>query len=309
MNTISIDAINAKFNSPKDFFDEDEKYLSRIKNIGDKIADEREVKPIVLISGPSGSGKTTTARLLDDYLLKIGVNALTFSLDNYFTTVDHNDKTIDFESPSRINSKLLGENIAKLLAFEEFVPPYFDFNTDTSKISDVKVKRQKGDVIIFEGTHALNPSVIGLGYSNCAKIYVNVDTEIKCGDLLLKSEHIRLMRRALRDKLFRARSVEETLSLFESVEKGTVKYLAPYLKNADCLLDSFISYEPTIYKFTLEEQLKRLDSNDDTVKLLSEFLGKIKGNSIDFVPENSLVREFVGSDKIKDAAKVFFATP
>ena len=77
--------------------------------------------PVVLLAGPSGSGKTTTARRLAEALSRQGVRAHTVELDNYFYTVDRNDLSIDWESPSQLDIPLILEHLAALSRGEEIV--------------------------------------------------------------------------------------------------------------------------------------------------------------------------------------------
>ena len=62
-------------------------------------------------------------------------------------------------------------------------------------------------------------------------------------------------------------------------------------------IDTFIAYEPAVYKpFILDELLSVKDTYPDYSNFtdLEEFLTEIDGMDRDLVPPNSLVREFVG---------------
>ena len=296
MEKISVDYINSRYFSAKDYLEDDESYLEKIREVGDKIVLSRGEKPIILLSGPSGSGKTTTAQFLEKYLDGIGIETHTVSLDNYFTTVG--GRKVDYESPSRINAELLSDNIEKLLNCESVRLPIFDFKSETSLFSDTELKRKDGELVIFEGTHALNPEVVRVKRGT-SRIYIDVSTVITYQNGVIDGEHIRLMRRIFRDSIYRGRSALTTLKYFKSVEDGTKKYLEPFKRTADYELNSFTPYETALYKEVITKELvgvKESLNGDDlllTEKLL-DYLRFVSAKDLSSVPKNSIIREFIG---------------
>ena len=296
MSKISVDYINSRYSSVEDYIYDDEKYSAEIKAVGDCIARSRNLAPIILLSGPSGSGKTTTAKLLENYLDGIGVETHTVSLDNYFKTVGN--ETVDYESPTRINSELLTDNIEKLINCESVKLPVFDFLKNESRISDIQLKRKDGELIIFEGIHALNPSVVKIK-EGTTKIFVDVSSEISYGNKVLGGKFVRLMRRIFRDDIYRARDFITTLNMFKSVEYGTEKYLLPYKNLADYNLDSFTPYEVALYKKPLTVKLNEVmdnlqGENLSLANLLKDFFGFVKERDFSSLPKSSIIREFIG---------------
>ena len=103
-----------------------------------------------------------------------------------------------------------------------------------------------------------------------------------------------------RDMRFRGREPIDTLSFFQSVENGVEKYVSPYKIYADYSIDTFIEYEPLIYR---EEMLSKLTqivdkvSGEDkvTVETLIEFLSSYQGKDRALVSDKSLIREFIGN--------------
>ncbi|HBF86741.1 MAG TPA: nucleoside kinase, partial [Clostridiales bacterium] len=282
------------YKSGESMLSADADYLGKVRKIADKIADFSEEKPIVLLSGPSGSGKTTTAAFLEKFLDENGHEAHTVSLDNYFRTVyDHERETIDFESPSRVDGELLSEHIKLLSECGEVNVPVFDFVNAVRTEKRVPLKRKHGEIIIFEGIHALNPETVRFGDESTVKIYVSVRTRISDGFEVFEPKYIRLLRRMCRDKLFRGRDIRETLYHFDSVEDGEVKYIMPYKYRADFSIDSFIPYELGVYKTDLYSDLLQI-KDDDRISLLKRLLKEIGETQPETVPENSLIREFIG---------------
>ena len=249
---------------------------------------------VVSIIGSSGSGKTTTAKFLERFLDESGHEAHTVSLDNYFLTVSESEKgKVDFESPTRIDGELLSEHIKTLTECREIKVPVFDFAAAKRSDKFISLKRSRGEIIIFEGIHALNPETVKFGNENTVKIYVSVRTRVSDGYEIFEPKYIRLLRRMCRDKLFRGRQVSETLEHFESVESGEIKYIMPYKYRADFSLDSFIPYELGVYKTDLYEDISKL-RDSGVVSLLKRLLKSVGYFDVGNVPENSLIKEFIG---------------
>lgn len=296
MKTIESEFINQSFNSKADYLREDKRLYREVSLIADEIALFAKRKPVVLLSGPSGSGKTTTAHMLQDMLLKSGHRAHVISLDNYFKTVlPGEDDKVDFEAPSRINAELLSEHIKLISECKEIELPTFDFLTKESRTSGKIFKRRKGEVVIFEGIHALNPDVAVFDESKTVKLYASVRTRVLYGEKIFHPKYLRLLRRMNRDALYRGRSVNETLSFYKSVERGEELYVAPFKRLADFSIDTFIAYEPMIYKTNLLSRLDGISEKaSDVPEMLTDFLKRFKDGSNDYVVKDSIIREFIG---------------
>ncbi len=281
----------------------EEAYRNEIKNVADSILQREHQLPIILISGPSGSAKTTTALRLGTMLEQAGKTVHPVSMDNYFrplgdpgNEVDE-DGRIDLESPKRLDMDLLNEHLEMLWECREIEMPSFDFATQT-RMKGKKLKREHGEFVILEGIHALNPEITGNIGDHSTTVYVSVRTRLKNDESdLLHPSKIRLMRRIVRDKLYRGRAVAETLDFFKWVTRGEERFIMPYKGKAMFDIDTFIAYEPAVYKpFILNELLSVKDTypDYDSFRDLEEFLTEIDGMERDLVPLDSLVREFVG---------------
>ena len=301
MKIRDIEDLKTAFTTEKAFIDEDKRYVSEINDVADKIAENREEQPIILLSGPSGSGKTTTAHIIEARLDGMGIETHTISLDSYFKTVKLNDISIDYESPERIDSDLLSSQIEDLVNCREVSLPTFDFKTAESIDSGIKLKRKKGELIIFEGIHALNPDVVNFDEDKTVKIFMSVITRVKFNDRIFHSRYLRLLRRMCRDKLFRGRSIVETVKFYDSVENGTEKFILPYKDRANYNIDTFIGYEPLIYKDILfSEFVQKFKEISEINKGFSDefmaFCSSFDGKDRKYVPKNSLIREFIGEN-------------
>lgn len=308
MKKIHINTINQKIKSdPRDFVKKCNRvYEEKLEKIAEKMAEESDEKPVILLAGPSGSGKTTSAFKLDEMLEKKGICTHTISMDNYFlpkenfeNVVDENGK-IDYESPYRIDIEKLNNHMKLISQGEEILIPQFDFASQS--VSDgTTYKRAKGEIVIFEGIHALNPLVTGPAGDFASCMYVSVRTRIEMGNSeLFHPCFIRLMRRLIRDGKYRARSISETLDLFDSVENGESKYIMPFKHRAEYSVDTFIPYEPAVYRNYLLESLEQVSKTYEHFERflpMLRILYSIEPIDEKIVPENSLIREFIGDSK------------
>ena len=300
----TIHDINIELNNNKELFikQSDDNYINNLHKIADTIAKNRAGAPIILISGPSGSGKTTTALTIEKYLDEVGFETHSISLDNYFLPISDTDRLLlekgklDLESPKRVDVDLLNTQLKQMINCEEVRLPRYDFTTSNRVDSGITLKRKPNELVVLEGIHSLNPEVVELPDENTVKIYVSVRTRLKYGNITLHPAYIRLMRRMMRDSIFRGRTPQETIKMFKSVEDGEEKFIMPFKYRSDIDVDTLIPYELSVYKPFLLDKLKEIeltDNIDNMIKMLQAF------DPVDerLVPKNSLIREFIGNSE------------
>ncbi|MDE6781832.1 MAG: nucleoside kinase [Ruminococcus sp.] len=276
-----------------------EDYLYRIRKIVDDIILHQNERPVIVLAGPSGSGKTTTALTIGKILTESGHRTHTISMDNYFCSLTEEEKRLsvlgkmDLESPVRVDKDLLNDHIQKIGRGETVGIPKYNFGTSSREPDSVPLHRQHGELVIFEGIHALNPDVITVPDSQICKIYVSVRTRITCGDIILHPSKIRLMRRMIRDSKFRQRSLRDTMNMFASVEQGENKYIMPYKYRSDYDVDTFVPYELSLYRDSLLEKLREMNDVPELADV-TEVMANLLPVDNEIVPVNSMVREFVG---------------
>lgn len=301
MRCISVDYLNETAKTPERYISEgEENYANQLSEAAEKVYEQRTEKPVVLISGPSGSGKTTSAMRIAEALKSKGCNSHVISMDNYFLPlkkdIELHGEDIDFESPQRLDIPLFTEHLEMLKRGEEIDVPGFDFALQ-DRIPGMKLQLKSGDIVILEGIHALNPLVTGDSDGFTQRIYVSVRSRIQNGNALLHPSKIRLMRRLIRDKLYRGRDMAETFEFFKSVERGEDLYIMPHKYRANFDIDTFIEYEASVYRDIL---LPDLEKAAQTYKSYSdfadieEFLKALSPIDRKFVPQNALIREFIG---------------
>lgn len=275
-------------------------YHDQLTECADKIALSAQEKPIILLSGPSGSSKTTTAMRLKALLEEKGLSAHVISMDNYFyplNNLTHEElMKVDLEAPSRVDIPLLDEHLDRFWKCLPTQLPIFNFADQTRAAGEILCRRDK-ELIIIEGIHALNPEVIGSIRQHAQGVYVSVRTRLSLEDRLLHPSMIRLMRRLMRDRLFRGRRTEDIFLSFRSVQRGEQLYIMPYKDSASVSIDTFISFEAAVYANFLIPELEAVSKDFEMYRKVEEmlyFLKSITPLESSIVPSHSIVREFIG---------------
>ena len=282
----------------------DAEYAAKISTAADMISENRKRSPIVLLSGPSGSGKTTTAQKIEEELKRRGVKSYTISLDNYF--LDVNPKTsprtadgdYDFESPKCLDMDLLNEHFTKLANGERIYVPKFEFSRKMRVMEPSKsLKLGPDEIAIFEGIHALNDEIAG-PHPDAFKLYISARSNVEFnGKVVFKGTWIRLVRRTVRDKLFRAYDPAATLSMWANVRRGEKLYISPYKSKANLMLDTALKYELPVMNAVATGLFSSVPEGIERYEELREVLPALQlfGNIDEsLVAPDSLVREFIG---------------
>jgi len=301
-NQLSFIVENALNNKEALIEKSETRYRNIIENIAEKINNDSS-KKIVMLAGPSGSGKTTTANKIKEKLESYGHKAYTVSLDDFYRNIGegpkHEDGTYDFECVESLDTDLIHKCLGELITSSRSELPLFDFMTGRRKEEKNVITLQKDDVIIVEGLHALNPVITDtLPQENLLKIYISVSSRIYDGEkIVLNKRNLRFIRRMVRDFQFRNSSVENTYSLWPKVMNGEDKYLFPFKKNADVIVNSIHIYEPCAFKTQAIELLSGVEKSSgnyqDAQKLIAS-LEKFPAIEKNLVPHDSLLREFLG---------------
>ena len=221
--------------------------------IADRIC-ERGARTVML-AGPSSSGKTTSANRLATQLRVHGKQPILMSLDDYYMDRDKipvaPDGTVDLEHINTIDTALFGAHLRALLDGDEVEIPHFNFKAGKREWVGHRMRLSEDAVIIVEGLHALNPVLLpeGLAPNLVFKVYVsplmplNLDLHSR-----IPCSYLRLLRRIVRDYETRGASVQQTLSMWDSVRRGEERWIYPYQENADVIFNSSTLYEPAVLK-------------------------------------------------------------
>ncbi len=263
---------------------------------------------IVLISGPSSSGKTTFSKRLAIQLIAQGVAPVALEMDNYFlirdqTPLDEAGKP-DFESVRALDIARLAQDVHGLIAGEQVALPRFNFKTGQREAGEA-VHLQPGQIIIMEGIHGLNPDLnLNLPPEQAYRIYVSCLTQLYLvHHNRLSSSDTRLLRRIVRDARERGYTAQDTISRWEAVRRGEKLYIFPYQENADVMFNSALAYELSALKLLAEPLLRQVTLGTPEyieAKRLLALLEWFRPVLPDLIPENSILREFLGESILRD---------
>lgn len=302
MAYFTLNNINENVESNMESFinDAESRFESSVTELADRFTSDCD---IVLLAGPSSSGKTTTAGKIAQKIKNSGRNAYTLSLDDYYRNaadIPLTEKGLkDFENVSALDIDLIHRTFSDLIEKRTAQVPEFDFVSGIRKPETRKLELKKGDLIIVEGIHALNPIITkGLDESHIIKVYISVSSRVTddSGRVIFSKRNLRLVRRMIRDYHYRNTSVEKTLSQWQEVLKGEDKYIFPFERNASFRIDSFHPYEPCLFKSEAVELLGTVGEDSDVYPIASELKNSFSElDTIDMskLPANSLLREFV----------------
>ena len=274
----------------------------KIANIADDIAKRKGVK-MVLIAGPSSSGKTTFAQRLGIQLRLNGLKPVTISVDNYFverqdTPRDENGE-YNFECIEAIDLKLFNEHLVKLLNGEEIEVPEFDFSVGTKRYNGKKMKLAEDEILVIEGIHCLNDKLTSqIAKEQKYKIYISALTVLNMDRYnRISTTDTRLIRRIVRDYQFRSYSAIHTLNTWHKVTEGEEKNIFPYQEEADKIFNTSLIYELNALKSIAMPLLQEI-TNDykeyAEAQRLINILKYFREIPNDYVPNNSLLKEFIG---------------
>ena len=274
----------------------------KIANIADKIAENKNIK-MVLIAGPSSSGKTTFAQRLGLQLRINGLKPVTISVDNYFverpdTPLDENGE-YDFENIEAIDLDLFNKNLTALLNGEVIQCPEFDFSVGTKRYKGKTMHLADDEILVIEGIHCLNDKLTALiPKKQKYKVYISDLTVLNMDRLnRISTTDTRLIRRIVRDYQFRSYSAKHTLDAWPKVNRGEEKNIFPYQEDADSIFNTSLIYELAALKdiaIPLLEEIKPNEKQYAEARRLIEILKYFKSIKSDIIPNNSLLKEFLG---------------
>lgn len=278
-------------------------HAKRIANIAEEIKRRSDRIKLVLIAGPSSSGKTTFARKLSIQLRAEGMRPHMISVDNYFvdrdkTPLDQDGKP-DFESLEAIDTKQFNEDIVRLMNGETVGIPYYNFKTGKRDERSNVFSMGPRDILVVEGIHGLNEKLSEMiPRDSKFKIYISALTLINIDDHnRIPTTDGRLLRRMVRDNLYRGTSAATTISMWPSVRRGEESNIFPFQEEADVMFNSAHIYELAVLKQYAEPLLfdiGRYEPEYGEARRLIKFLDYFLGVSSEMVPNNSIIREFIG---------------
>lgn len=279
-----------------------------IAELARKIEERSQELDVILIAGPSSSGKTTFAKRLNIQLLARGISPFSLEMDNYF--VDRDKTPLDehgeynFEALDAVDRDRLSRDLEKLIQGETVTLPTYDFQTGRSLQGETHQLRP-GQIIILEGIHGLNPDLLPtISPRRTFRIYISALTQLNLDrHNRVSTTDTRLIRRIVRDAWDRGYSAKETIDRWDSVRRGEKEYIFPYQSEADVMFNSALAYELSALKPLAEPLLRQVPHSTASwieAKRLLAFLEWFLPLEEEIIPENSILREFMGGSNLQD---------
>jgi uridine kinase len=286
----------------------EERQNRMLVELGQLIEDGVDAIKLICVAGPSSSGKTTFANRLRIQLLSRGIRPIRISTDDYYNTKDKiplgDDGKPDFETIEALDIDYFNQNMLDLINGEETELPRFDFQLG-HRVPARKVRLGKDEPIIIEGIHALNDRLtVAIPKSSKFKIFISPQAQINLDDHNPVSlTDLRLLRRLVRDKKFRGSPAEETFAMWPKVRAGEFKWIYSTQEGSDYVFNSFLPYELPVMKKHAMPLLQAIDTEspyfpeaERLMRMLKFFLDLPD----EWIPSNSLMREFIGGSCYAD---------
>ncbi len=264
---------------------------------------------LVLIAGPSSSGKTTFSKRLAIQLIAHGLKPYTLEMDRYFVdrqlTPRDEHGNYDFEALETLDLELFNEQLLALTSSQPVRIPHFNFVTGKRSFEKEPVQLSPDHVLIVEGIHGLNPHLVSsLPTKQIFRLYVSALTVLNLDrHNRIPTTDVRLIRRIVRDATFRGYSALDTLGRWDSVRRGEKRNIFPHQENADVMFNSALVYELAVLRNKAEPLLLQVEPGSahyNEARRLLSILSWVTPMEDRYVPDNSLLREFIGGSILRD---------
>jgi uridine kinase len=280
----------------------------RLAEIARAISQKRGEVRLILIAGPSSSGKTTFSKRLAVQLLAYGLRPMAIEMDNYFIDRDQTPKSpdgeYDFESFDALDHGVFSQHVKQLTEGHAVALPRYDFKLGR-RVAGSTVQISPDHIVIAEGIHALNPNLLpDVPPERVYRIYVSALTQLNIDHHnRVPTSDTRLLRRIVRDARDRGHAARDTIKRWDKVRDGENRNIFPYQENADAMFNSALVYEQAALKSLAEPLLRQIRPGmaeySEAERLLAA-LDWFLFAPLEFIPENSILREFVGGSSLMD---------
>jgi uridine kinase len=318
-NLNTIDKLNVRLKNgefPHIVHEAETAYEDQVDTASEMIKDKGEELKMVMVSGPSSSGKTTTTLKLEQRLKKKGLEFVPLVVDNYFFDLELHPKDefgdYDFETPQALDLDMINEHLKRLANGEEVKIPYYDFKEGKRYLEQTSIQLKENQVLLIDSLHGLYPDFSReIPAAQKFKIYLEPLLQMKGpDDEYIRWTDLRLIRRMLRDSVFRAYNPEQTILHWHYVRSSEKRNILPFSNTADYAVNTAMAYEIPLYRPKLLDNFKewrekfkddplRLDAHTRATRIanLLESVEPVEDSSP--IPEDSLLREFIGGSSLK----------
>jgi uridine kinase len=279
----------------------------KISDIAEAIKKEKD-KRLIMIAGPSSSGKTTFSHRLAIQLKAHGLKPHPIAIDNYFVDREKTPRdefgNYNYECLEAIDVEQFNRDMTDLLNGKTVDLPVFNFITGRRDYGKNPIRIDRDGILVIEGIHGLNDALsYSLPRESKYKIYISALTQLNIDEHnRIPTTDGRLLRRLVRDARTRGTTAQKTIAMWPSVRRGEEDNIFPFQEDADIMFNSALIYELAVLKLYAEPMLFGVDKNSEEyaeAKRLLKFLDYFMGAPSDAVPNNSILREFVGGSCFK----------
>ena len=188
-----------------------------------------------------------------------------------------------------------------LLSGKKVSMPTFNFISGEKEFRNHWLQLTDKDILVIEGIHGLNGELTKeLPKESIFKIYISALTPINIDEHnRVATTDARLLRRIVRDASYRGTKAKDTIARWDSVRRGEENYIFPYQEEADAMFNSALIYEISVLKQYAEPLLYAVPTDCEEyqeAKRLLKFLDYFLGIPSESIPNNSLIREFIGGN-------------
>ncbi|MGB0345401.1 MAG: hypothetical protein ACPGEA_02005 [Acholeplasmataceae bacterium] len=302
----TIDKVNAYARSTFDAVSliqmSESKHSAMLYELAEDISSKYDQLKLIGIAGPSSSGKTTFSRRLQIELQARGLHPVAISIDDYYLHPDFVPKNVDgspdLEHIESLDLKQFNEDLHALTEGKTVMLPHFDFKTKTRRHGK-SLTLNPNEVILIEGIHALNQRLTEtIARSHKYFVYIAPQTQLHIDKHApIRVSDMRLLRRIVRDAVFRDTPAEKTLDMWASVRQGEFRWIYDHQQHADYTFNSELAYELAVLKKHAMHRLNTIDPMSPhfmKANYLLKFLKYFDDIEDELVPNHSLIREFIG---------------
>lgn len=275
-------------------------FFRRLDRLVDRIA--ADPRKIIALAGPSCAGKTTTAHRIIARLSEVGRRVQVVSLDDFYRPRDEliadsaGKEEIDFDSPATLDWKKLSAFIDDVLVGRTATLYRFDFVEGIS-VEERPLPPDSYDCLLFEGIQACYRRFLDLlPKGSYAGVFVTPESGLSIDEMHLIPEDLRLCRRMVRDRLFRAASPAFTMQLWKGVTANEDRYIFPSVHFAHYRLDTFVGYEVCLMRDAILDALSTLpeEAKTEQTRHMEKVYRAIPPLPREVMPEESMLHEFLG---------------
>lgn len=289
----------------------EDRYSAEIRTAADTILARGDATRLIIISGPSSSGKTTSTIKLGEALRTVGKRLKAINIDNYFFDLERHPRDefgdYDYETPQALNLALINQHLEDLLAGRTIRSPFYDFKTGKSTLNATEMHLEENEILLLDSLHGLYGEMThAVPDSSKFRLYVETLGQLRTMDgTFMRWADNRLLRRMIRDKAHRNLQPMGTLTHWHYVRRSELKYIIPYIGEADFLINTALPFELPLLKARLwnyiphamdlfQKDPRRQDAYV-RAKRVHDLLAPLLAVSQDtMVPPTSLLREFIG---------------